>query len=127
MGDAEMMCVLWAMGITQHTRGSDESTAISNLLLVTGNYTRRGCGAYPLRGHNNVQGAGDIGAAPNVFPGYQDVTDPAIREHFEKSWGVKLPPMRGLDNHQMVDAVYEGKLRAMYLVGEDMISADSIS
>jgi formate dehydrogenase major subunit len=122
---ADSMCVLWAMGITQQSRGSDESTAISNLLLVTGNYMRPGCGAYPLRGHNNVQGAGDIGAAPNVFPGYQSVTDPVIRERFEKSWGVKLPPMRGLDNHQMVEAVYEGKLRAMYLAGEDMISADS--
>ncbi len=122
---AESMCVLWAMGITQHTRGSDESTAISNLLLVTGNYMRPGCGAYPLRGHNNVQGAGDIGAAPNLFPGYQSVTDPIIRERFEKAWGVKLPPERGLDNHQMVDAVYEGKLHAMYLAGEDMISADS--
>jgi formate dehydrogenase major subunit len=121
----ESMCILWAMGITQHTRGSDESTAISNLLLVTGNYMRPGCGAYPLRGHNNVQGAGDIGAAPDIFPGYQSVTDPIIRERFEKNWGVKLPPTRGLDNHQMVEAAYKGKLRAMYLAGEDMISADS--
>jgi formate dehydrogenase major subunit len=122
---AESMCVLWAMGITQHTRGSDESTAISNLLLVTGNYMRPGCGAYPLRGHNNVQGASDIGAMPDAYPGYQHVTDPAVRERFEKAWGVKLPPDRGLDNHQMVEAVYEGKLRAIYLAGEDMISADS--
>jgi formate dehydrogenase major subunit len=122
---ADSMCVLWAMGITQHTRGSDESTAVSNLLLVTGNYMRPNCGAYPLRGHNNVQGAGDIGAAPDLFPGYQHVTDSVSRARFEKSWGVKLPPMRGLDNHQMVDAIYEGKLRAMYLAGEDMISADA--
>jgi formate dehydrogenase major subunit len=86
---------------------------------------RPGCGAYPLRGHNNVQGASDIGAMPDNFPGYQHVTDPTIRDRFEKSWGVKLPPMRGLDNHQMVEAVYEGKLRAMYLAGEDMVSADS--
>ena len=127
IASADSMCVLWAMGITQHTRGSDESTAISNLLLVTGNYMRPGCGAYPLRGHNNVQGAGDIGAAPDEFPGYQAVTDPVIRERFEKSWGVKLPPTRGLDNHQMVEAVYEGKLRAMYVAGEDMVSADSNS
>jgi formate dehydrogenase major subunit len=124
---AKSMCVLWAMGITQHTRASDESTAISNLLLVSGNYMRPGCGAYPLRGHNNVQGASDIGAMPDSYPGYQHVTDPAIRERFEKSWGVKLPPDRGLDNHQMVEAVYDGKLRAIYLAGEDMISADSNS
>jgi len=122
---ASSICVLWAMGITQHTAGSDESTAISNLLLVTGNYMRPGCGAYPLRGHNNVQGAGDIGAMPNDFPGYQSVADPEMRERFERGWGVKLPPHPGLDNHQMVEAVYDGKLRAMYLAGEDMISADS--
>ena len=65
------MCVLWAMGVTQHSMGSDTSTAISNLLLVTGNYMRPGTGAYPLRGHNNVQGASDHGAMPNNFPGYQ--------------------------------------------------------
>jgi formate dehydrogenase major subunit len=122
---ADSMCALWAMGITQHTMGSDSSTAISNLLLTTGNYMRPGCGAYPLRGHNNVQGASDIGGMPNNYPGYQSVTDPEIRARFEKAWGVALPRDRGLDNHQMVDAIYDGKLRAMYLAGEDMISADS--
>jgi formate dehydrogenase major subunit len=122
---AETMCILWAMGVTQHTMGSDTSTAISNLLLVTGNYMKPGCGAYPLRGHNNVQGASDMGAMPNNFPGYQDVEDAAIRARFEKAWGVKLAPKKGLDNHQMIDAVYDGKLRAMYLAGEDMVSADA--
>jgi formate dehydrogenase major subunit len=122
---ARSIAVVWAMGITQHTRASDGSTAISNLLLITGNYMKDEGGAYPLRGHNNVQGAGDIGAAPDVFPGYQHVTDPEIRKKFEDAWGVSLPPGRGMDNHQMVDAVYEGKLRAMYLAGEDMIQADS--
>ncbi len=122
---ADTMCVLWAMGITQHTMGSDSSTAISNLLLITGNYMRTGTGAYPLRGHNNVQGASDMGAMPNNFPGYQRVTDPEIRQKFEKAWNVALPGERGLDNHQMIDAIYRGKLRAMYLAGEDMISADA--
>jgi formate dehydrogenase major subunit len=73
---AGRVCVLWAMGVTQHTTGSDTSTAISNLLLVTGNYMRPGTGAYPLRGHNNVQGASDHGAMPNLLPGYQSVDDP---------------------------------------------------
>ena len=122
---AETVCILWAMGITQHVMGSDSSTAISNLLLTTGNYGKPGCGAYPLRGHNNVQGASDMGAMPNNFPGYQPVTNDEIRGKFEKTWGVTLPAKVGLDNHQMVDGVYEGKLRAMYLAGEDMISADS--
>jgi len=122
---AESMCILWAMGITQHTMASDSSTAISNLLLTTGNYMRPGCGAYPLRGHNNVQGASDIGAMPNNYPGYQNVTDPEIQSRFEEKWGIALSPDRGMDNHQMVDGVYGGKLRAIYLAGEDMISADS--
>ena len=122
---ARSVAVLWAMGITQHSFGSDESTAISNLLLITGNYMRDEGGAYPLRGHNNVQGAGDIGAAPNVYPGYQSVTDAETRKKFEAGWGVSLPPERGLDNHQMVDAMHDGRLKAMYLAGEDMIQADS--
>ena len=122
---ARSIAILWAMGITQHTRASDGSTAISNLLLITGNYMRDEGGAYPLRGHNNVQGAGDLGGAPDYYPGYQRVTDPGIRKKFEDGWGVALPPARGMDNHEMVDAAHEGKLRAMYLAGEDMIQADS--
>src|SRR6202040_1068607 len=80
MVKADTMCILFAMGVTQHIAGSDTSTAISNLLLVTGNYMRPGCGAYPLRGHNNVQGASDMGAMPNSYPGYQSVTDPVRSE-----------------------------------------------
>src|SRR5579859_1471250 len=125
--EADGVCVLWAMGVTQHSMGSDTSTAISNLLLATGNYMRPGTGAYPLRGHNNVQGASDHGAMPNYFPGYQDVHDPAIRAKFEKAWDVKLPPKPGLNNHQMIDAIYEGKLKAMYLFGEEMSMVDSNS
>jgi formate dehydrogenase major subunit len=89
--EAEGVCVLWAMGITQHSMGSDASTAISNLLLVTGNYMRTGTGAYPLRGHNNVQGAGDHGAHPDELSGYQSVHDPEVRARFEAAWNVKLP------------------------------------
>jgi len=122
---AERVCILWAMGVTQHTMGSDTSTAISNLLLVTGNYMRPGTGAYPLRGHNNVQGASDHGAMPNNFPGYQSVADPVIRGKFEKAWNVTLPPKPGLDNHQMIDAIQEGKLKGMYLFGEEISMVDS--
>jgi formate dehydrogenase major subunit len=122
---ADGVCVLWAMGVTQHCHGSDTSTAISNLLLVTGNYMRPGAGAYPLRGHNNVQGASDFGSMPPSYPGYQKVEDAAVREKFEKGWGVLLPTNKGLDNHQMVDAIHEGKLKSMYLKGEDMITSDS--
>ncbi|MDP9174963.1 MAG: formate dehydrogenase subunit alpha [Planctomycetota bacterium] len=125
--EAEGVCILWAMGVTQHSMGSDASTAISNLLLITGNYMRTGTGAYPLRGHNNVQGAGDLGAAPTTLPGYQAVDDPAVRRHFETAWEVKLPTTKGLDNHEMVDAIQEGKLKAMYIFGEEMSLVDSNS
>ncbi|MGB8354583.1 MAG: formate dehydrogenase subunit alpha [Chthoniobacteraceae bacterium] len=124
---AGSMCILWAMGVTQHVMGSDTSTAISNLLLVSGNYMRPGTGAYPLRGHNNVQGASDHGAMPNNFTGYQSVEDPEIRARFEKAWNVRLPPKKGLDNHQMIDAIYDGKLHAMYLFGEEITLVDSNS
>jgi formate dehydrogenase major subunit len=125
IAEAKSVCALWAMGVTQHAMGSDTSTAISNLLLATGNYMRPGTGAYPLRGHNNVQGASDHGAMPNNFPGYQSVADAEIRAKFEKAWGVTLPGKPGLDNHQMIEAIHEGKLRGMYVFGEEMSLVDS--
>jgi formate dehydrogenase major subunit len=125
IAQAERVCVLWAMGVTQHSNGSDTSTAISNLLLVTGNYMRPGTGAYPLRGHNNVQGASDHGAMPNLLPGYQSVDDGEVRARFESHWGVSLPLTKGLDNHEMVEAIHQNKLRAMYVCGEEMSIVDS--
>jgi formate dehydrogenase major subunit len=86
---------------------------------------RPGTGAYPLRGHNNVQGASDHGSMPATLPGYQSVDDPDVRARFEAWWGVTLPKTRGLDNHQMVDAIHQGKLKAMYLIGEEMSIVDS--
>ncbi|NHM32702.1 formate dehydrogenase subunit alpha [Neobacillus terrae] len=118
-------CILWAMGVTQHLGGSDTSTAISNLLLVTGNYGRPGAGAYPLRGHNNVQGAGDFGSSPTQLPGYQYVTDDEARMKFEKAWGVKLPPKPGINNHDMIEGIHEGTVKAMYVKGEEMGLVDS--
>ena len=125
IASAESVCALWAMGVTQHVMGSDTSTAISNLLLATGNYMRPGTGAYPLRGHNNVQGASDFGCMPNSFPGYEHTDDDAARARYEEGWGVKLEKKKGLDNHEMIDSIYDGKLRGVYLFGEDMYSADS--
>ncbi len=125
IAEAKSVCALWAMGVTQHTNGSDTSTAISNLLLVTGNYMRPGTGAYPLRGHNNVQGASDHGAMPELLPGYQSVHDPEVRSRFEERWGVRLPAAKGLDNHEMVKAIHAGTVRSMYLCGEEMGLVDS--
>ncbi len=122
---ADGVCILFAMGVTQHCGGSDTATALSNLLLLTGNYMRPGAGAYPLRGHNNVQGASDFGSMPNVYSGYQKVDDAEVRAKFEADWGVTLPTTTGKDNHQMIDAILEGSLKALYIKGEDTITSDS--
>ena len=122
---ADGTCILWAMGVTQHCGGSDTSTAISNLLLATGNYMRPGAGAYPLRGHNNVQGASDFGSMPNLYPGYQKVEDEDVRAKFSAAWGVEVPASKGLDNHEMIRAIHDGKLHALYIKGEDTITSDA--
>lgn len=125
--ESKSVCALWAMGVTQHKGATDTSTAISNLLLITGNYGRPGTGAYPLRGHNNVQGACDFGTMPAWMPGYEPVQDDEVREKYEKSWGVELPKEPGLDNHHMVEYMDKGKLKALYLFGEDMSLVDANS
>jgi formate dehydrogenase major subunit len=122
---ADGVCILFAMGVTQHCGGSDTATALSNLLLLTGNYMRPGAGAYPLRGHNNVQGASDFGSMPNVYSGYQKVDDETVRAKFEAAWGVTLPTSTGKDNHQMIDAILDGSLKTLYIKGEDTITSDS--
>ncbi|MGG4489144.1 formate dehydrogenase subunit alpha [Metabacillus idriensis] len=123
--EAKSTVVLWAMGVTQHSGGSDTSTAISNLLLITGNYGREGTGSYPLRGHNNVQGASDFGSMPDRLPSYEKITDPAVRAKYEKGWGVTLPEHPGLNNHEMVAGIHAGNVKAMYLKGEEMGIVDS--
>jgi len=122
---AERVCILWAMGVTQHCGGSDTSTSICNLLLATGNFKRHGTGAYPLRGHNNVQGCSDFGSMPDVFSGYQKADNAEIRGKFEAAWGVTLPTTTGLDNRMMIDAIHEGRLKGMYIQGEDTITSDA--
>jgi formate dehydrogenase major subunit len=122
---ADGVAVCWAMGVTQHCGGSDTSTAICNMLLTTGNFARHGAGAFPLRGHNNVQGASDFGSMPDIFSGYQKVDDSTIRGKFEAAWGVTLPVTTGLDNRQMITAALEGKLKSMYIKGEDTITSDA--
>jgi len=117
--EAETTSICWAMGVTQHQLGSDTSTAISNLLLATGNYKKPGAGAYPLRGHNNVQGCSDFGSMPNFFPGYEKTTDNDVRERYESLWQVDLPKDPGMDNHQMIENIHKGNLKSMFILGED--------
>lgn len=122
---AERVCGLWAMGVTQHVMGSDTSTAISNLLLVTGNFGRPGTGAYPLRGHNNVQGCSDFGTVNTFYPGYQSVSDEAVRDKFADAWQCELSLEPGRDNHTMVDGIHEGAVKAMFIVGEEIALVDA--
>lgn len=111
--------ILYAMGITQHITGVDNVKAICNLALLCGNVGVRGGGVNPLRGQNNVQGACDMGGLPNVLPGYQPVTDMEVRERFAQVWGVPIPSQPGLTITEMAQAMAEGKLKALYVIGEN--------
>jgi len=111
--------ILYAMGITQHSHGTDNVIATANLAMLTGNVGKPSTGVNPLRGQNNVQGACDLGALPNVYPGYQSVTIPAIKEKFEAAWGTSLSPKPGLTLTEMVDAADQKKIKAVYLMGEN--------
>jgi formate dehydrogenase major subunit len=122
---SESVCGLWAMGLTQHHNGTDTCTALSNLLLLTGNYGRPGTGGYPLRGHNNVQGASDFGALFNYLPGYGKVDDDEARARFEQEWGVTLPTRTGFNNRTMVEAIHDGKIKALFVMGEELSLVDS--
>jgi formate dehydrogenase major subunit len=122
---ARSACILWAMGITQHQNGSDTSTAICNLLLVTGNFGRPGTGGYPLRGHCNVQGVSDFGCLPAYLPGYQKIDDPEARARVEREWGTPLPTTKGLTSTEMIDAILDGRVHALYILGEDKLLADA--
>lgn len=123
-GRAQRACVVYGMGITQHTTGTDNAKSIANLLLLTGNIGREGTGFSPLRGQNNVQGSCDMGALPNVFPGYQRVDNPPAREKFEKAWGASLSGTPGLTLTEMVSAAGEGRLKALYILGENPLLSE---
>lgn len=116
--------IFYTMGITQHTVGTDNVNAIANLALLTGNIGRRFSGINPLRGQNNVQGSSDAGALPNVYPGYQRVDLPEVRHKFEEAWGVKLSGTSGLKSTEMIPAAAEGRIKAMYIMGENPVVTD---
>jgi len=111
--------LLYAMGITQHTTGVDNVKSCCNLAMLCGNVGIRGGGVNPLRGQNNVQGACDMGGLPNVMTGYQPVSDPKIIEKFSKAWGKKLSDRPGLTITDMIPAMLEGKLKGLYVIGEN--------
>jgi len=116
--------ILYAMGITQHTHGTDNVIATANLAMLTGNVGKPSTGVNPLRGQNNVQGACDLGALPNVFTGYQAVVNEDIRKKFEDAWGTYLPREIGLTLTEMFEAAHKKEIKAIYLIGENPILSD---
>ena len=121
---ADRASIVYAMGITQHTTGVDNVLSCANLAMLTGNIGKPSTGVNPLRGQNNVQGACDMGGLPNVYSGYQAVTDPNNRAKFEGAWGAEMPPKVGLTVMDMTNAAHEGRLKAMYIVAENPMLSD---
>lgn len=116
--------ICYAMGITQHASGVDRVKSCCNLALLTGNIGVPGGGINPLRGQNNVQGACDMGALPDVLPGYQKVADPSVLRKFSEAWGKPLPSEPGLTVSEMIPAILEGRIRALYVMGENPLLSD---
>jgi len=116
--------IVYCMGITQHTVGVDNVLALADLAMVTGQIGKPSSGVNPLRGQNNVQGSTDMGAIPTALPGYQSVADDAVIAKFEKAWGVTLPRKPGLTLMEMMDAAASGKMKALYVMGENPLVSD---
>lgn len=123
-GSSQRAGIFYTMGITQHTCGTDNVNAVANLALITGNIGKPSAGINPLRGQNNVQGASDAGCMPNVYPGYQRVDLPDIKHKFESAWGASLSPHAGLKSTEMIPAALDGKLKALYIMGENPVITD---
>jgi formate dehydrogenase alpha subunit len=124
MGQTKPMAVLWAMGITQHITGVRNVMNLANLQMLLGNMGIPGGGVNPLRGQNNVQGACDMGGLPNVFTGYQSVTNDEMVKKFESAWGVRLSNKVGMTVTELIPGILKGKTKALYIMGEDPIMSD---
>ena len=123
-GEAGAAVVFWGMGISQHTTGTDNARCLIALCSITGQVGRPGTGLHPLRGQNNVQGASDAGLIPMMYPDYQPVDIPSARETFERAWGRKLDPDRGLTVTEIVGSALKGGVRGMYMMGENPFLSD---
>lgn len=123
-GGAKSAGVYYTMGITQHSHGTDNVFSLANLVLMTGNIGKPNAGLNPLRGQNNVQGSSDMACAPNVYPGYQKVDDEAVQKKFEAAWGVPLSNKVGLNAVDMMYAAEAGKIKGMYIMGENPVMSD---
>ena len=123
--DKAMIC--WTLGITEHHDAVDNVLALINLALLTGHIGRWGSGCNPLRGQNNVQGGGDMGAIPNRLPGFQDILDPETRMRFERAWNVPIQPRYGWNLTEMLHAMDRGDLTSLYVIGENPAQSDADS
>ena len=123
-GNERGSCLIWGMGVTQHTMGSDNARALINLALASGQVGGFGNGISPLRGQNNVQGCSDSGCLPNLLPGYAAVDDLEVNAHWSAGWGVELPTEIGLQSTAMIEEMIEGRLGTMYVVGENPLISD---
>lgn len=124
---AERAQLCWTLGITEHHNGTDNVRALCNLALLTGQVGRWGAGLVPIRGQNNVQGGGDMGAIPKNLPGFQSVENPEHRAKFERMWNVTMPPKPGLTLSEMMEEMDEGHLTSLYIVGENPVQSDADS
>src|SRR5437773_8851537 len=117
--------ICWTLGITEHHNAVDNVLALVNLALLTGHVGRYGSGVNPLRGQNNVQGGGDMGAIPDRLPGFQHVENDELRSRFEQAWGVKIPSKRGLHLSGMFEAMEHGDFTALYVIGENPAQSEA--
>ncbi|MEV0090995.1 molybdopterin-dependent oxidoreductase [Streptomyces sp. NPDC050738] len=124
---AERAQMCWTLGITEHHNGTDNVRALINLSLLTGHVGRFGSGVQPLRGQNNVQGGGDMGAIPNKLPGFQDILDDGDRRKFEVAWDTVIQPRYGMTLTEMFEAMEHGDLRAVYCIGENPAQSEADS
>lgn len=122
--NAKTASIVYSMGITQHTTGTDNVLSLANLAMITGNIGRPGAGVNPLRGQNNVQGACDLGGLPNVYPGYQRIDDSDVQSKFENSWSCSLDGKTGLTVVEIMDSAHKGDVRGIYIMGENPAMSD---
>ncbi len=121
---AEKSSICYTLGITEHAHGVDNVKTLGNMAMLTGHIGRPSSGVNPLRGQNNVQGACDMGALPNVYPGYQPVVDPGVRTKFEAAWGRPLSPDTGKTIPDVMDGLIDGSLKGLYIFGENSVEGD---
>ncbi len=122
--NAENGCFVWGLGVTEHKYGSEVVQLICNVAMMTGKLSRPGSALLPLRGQNNVQGSSDMGALPDTYTAYRSVGDEDVAQQFEEAWGVDLPREKGYTIPQMFDAAVDGRLKAMFIFGEDVAQTD---